>query len=134
MNISFAIHIFGLVFWMGPLILLPALLKSGANGEGVQQYVNRSKKGFMIPGLFMVLLSGVYQIVVGGVSTYMSQGWFHGKLTLVLFLFVLTWLLWRELGKFQKGVELSRPLLILVHAGASTSLLLIALLTFRVLL
>ena len=86
--------------------------------------------GMVMPGLLLSLGSGLFQVIYRGVPFYMSQGWFHAKLTLVLILFIATYLAWQGVQSVQKGEVVSAKKYGIVHIVVSSVFLVIVLVTF----
>lgn len=89
-----AFHIIAVVTWFAAMFYLPRLFVYHAisNEEGDEKANERFKimerklyRGIMIPSMIAVLVLGLWLISFNG-SYYMSQGWMHAKLTLVVFL------------------------------------------------
>ncbi len=131
--ISLAVHVTGLLFWIGPLLTLTVSLKAVAQSsdkETLMRPINRSWYGFVIPGASLVLVSGLYQLIAyRGMAFYMQQGWFHAKLTAVLVLFLLTGLVGLELRRFHEEGEVRAKRLGMYHGGVSALALIIVFLT-----
>jgi len=85
--------------------------------------------GFIIPGAAIVVLSGLHQIGIKGVNFYMAQGWFHTKLTFVVILAVVTFLVGLAVSASSRGEILRPGRLIALHATSGACLLVIVILT-----
>ena len=137
MAYSLAVHIIGVVFWLGGLLVLTRLLKmsvaEGALPDGartsVAQMIKRGYFGFVISGAVLSLGSGIYQILERGFGFYMAQGWFHGKLTLVIILLVVTIVFGAQVKGAAAGRSVKPGLVGMLHGVTSASLVLIAFLT-----
>lgn len=138
MEISLGFHVVGLVLWLGGLMIVtlclkifcqefPAEAESGLNQFRVK--ISRIFWGFSVAGAAISLVSGVYQFLARGSAYYMKQGWFHGKLTLVLILFVVTFLVAGEVKKIRRGEVLSPGKVRWLHIASSVCLVLIVFLT-----
>ena len=104
MKISLAFHIIGIVMWMGGLLILTRLMKAFRSGDSCSDQFRASLErrvflGWVLPGLGLVSISGLYQIFTRGFDFYLKQGWFHAKLTLILVLLAVTYFTWREIAK-----------------------------------
>jgi len=84
--------------------------------------------GYVVAGLVISTLSGLHQWASGGFADYMKQGWFHGKLTLVMILLAVTGMLFVQVGKAQTG-QSNRKLLMAIHGIAALCLVGIVFLT-----
>ena len=138
MRYSIALHIVGLVLWLGGLMMLTRILKvfchqfpdeANAAMEGLRKVVKRLMFGFVVPGLLLTCVTGVYQITTMGMAYYMKEGWFHAKLSLVLILLVLTFLTLQEVMKANRKELLAPSRLIMLHVLSSLSLIVIVFLT-----
>ena len=134
MKISIAIHLVGIVFWIGGVLLLPRIMKALVDAPQAAAALAPALKkvffGFIVPGIVMVILTGVFQFFVGGgFGLYMKQGWFHGKLTFVILLLVATALLFGEVSKVISGGSPSRAKLGAIHGITALSLVAIVFLT-----
>ncbi len=131
---SFAFHIIGIVMWVGGLMMTTRMLVLAAAGGVAPSILSpmarRMWLGFIIPGLVIVTLSGLHQWTSGGFAHYMSQGWFHGKITLVLALYVITFLYGSCVVKLAKGESISKGKLMAIHGSAGLILVVVTLLTF----
>jgi uncharacterized membrane protein len=132
MNISLSLHVIGIVMWLGGLMIGTRVLKylqeeSHRDVQGV--IAGKIWFGFIIPGLTVVTFTGLYQFWSRGAAFYMKQGWFHGKLTLLLGLFVATYLMGEEIKKIRSGAEGSSKRIMMVHGLSSLILILIVSLT-----
>ena len=134
MGLSLAVHVVGLVMWVGGLMLatriFTLLIKGGATAALCAPVASRMTKGFIIPGLVLSVISGVYQVMFRGVDFYMKQGWFHTKLTFVILLVIMTGVFVVQTGKFAEGSTPSPGKLMMIHGVAALSLLIISILTF----
>lgn len=122
-----AIHIIGIVFWIGGLLVLSKLLKSRSEFE-YEKFTKMIKKiffSFLLPGLIIVLITGIINLSETN-YLYLKQGWFHGKSLLVVILVAFTGLLYAEIKKPQS----SRMVLGVIHGVTALSLFLIPLFTY----
>lgn len=137
MAYSLAIHVIGVVFWLGGLIVLTRLLKMtladsalpDAARVQVAGMVKRGYFGFVVAGLVLSLLSGLYQLAMNGIGFYMSQGWFHGKLTLVIVLLAATIVFGKQVKSAAAGAPVKAGTVGMIHGIASGSLVLISFMT-----
>jgi uncharacterized membrane protein len=138
-QLSLAIHILGIIFWVGGIICLSRVLRIfvssnaaalGAAGDGVVGSARALWKGFVLGGMLVVLASGVGNIVVGAGAAYFQQGWFHTKLTLVVGLIALTVFTGLQMARLARGELLKRSHLAMIHGGASALVLFILLITY----
>lgn len=112
LKVSIALHIIGIVMWVGGLMILTRFLKiftvAGDGTPALAAMVSRVFFGYVLAGFGVAVLTGLYQISYRGFGFYMSQGWFHGKLTLIVLLLVVTGLTFADVKKVKGGVTLSR--------------------------
>ena len=132
MAYSVAIHIIGIVFWMGGLLMLTRVMAVAESPTpALIRGVKRLWMGYTLPGLLIVVISGVYQLLFRGLSFYFGpgQGWFHSKLTGIVVLIVITALLAKQVGIFCKGEKPSRKALGAFHGISALLLVILVLLT-----
>jgi uncharacterized membrane protein len=138
MRYSIALHIVALVMWLGSAMIVSRCLRvfceayPDAAKDALDQLRAMLKKityGFLVPGMLLSAISGIYQIIQGGVDTYMKQGWFHTKLTVVIGLIVISVLIIREVIQAGQGQVLSKKKLGILHGLVSLSLIVIVFLT-----
>ncbi len=124
--------------WIGSVMIITRCLKIFTNSypdqaqEGLDNFRIVIKKiyyGFCLPGALITLISGIYQFSLRGAAYYMKLGWFHGKLTLVLILFVVTFMLAQEIKKVTNKQILSKKKTISLHAVSSACMIIIVFLT-----
>jgi len=137
MAYSLAIHVVGFVFWVGGLLVLTRLFKQlvvqGGLPEAARLEAAKAMKrgyfGFVIAGLTLTLLSGIYQLLERGMGFYMAQGWFHGKLTLVIVLIVASVVFGAQVKAAANGRPVKGGTVGMIHGLTSAALVLIAFLT-----
>ncbi len=137
MQISLAFHIIGIVLWVGGLMIGTRLMKAvlvdpeaGATLSVTQRsMLQRVFKGYILPGFILALGSGLYQIYTMGLAHYMRQGWFHGKLTLVLLLVIVTFLTGDTAARIARGEAINAKKLSAFHGIAGLCLVVIVFLT-----
>lgn len=136
MQISLAFHIIGILFWVSGLMVVSGLMRyfeSNPDSKNTGAYKALTKKywfGMVVPGLAIAAVSGLYQVFSMGLSYYMRQGWFHGKLTLVIILLVVTAIVGTSVSKVQKGESVPAKKFGMMHGVIGSILLLIVLLTY----
>ncbi len=84
--------------------------------------------GYVLGGFVISLLSGLHQWASGGFATYLSQGWFHSKLTMVAVLLVMTVMLGGQVKKSLAG-QPNPKLLMAIHGISGLCLVGIVFLT-----
>ncbi len=85
-----ALHIIAIIAWMAGSLYLPRLFvyhaeseKGSRQSETFKIMERRLLRFIMTPAMLVSWGAGVYLMMTGG---WMSQGWMHGKLALVLIL------------------------------------------------
>lgn len=129
LNISLALHIVGIVMWTGSLIVASRIIALGVNSanDNSAAWLKKIFYGWTLAGLALVTLTGLYQLMVGGgPGVYFEQGWFHGKVTLVIVLYIATFIFSRFLKQTQKKASTA----MMIHGLTGLCLILIVFLTF----
>lgn len=135
-QLSLAFHIVGIVFWIAGLMVTAGLIRYFERaGESAKNdaYPVLTRKYFWtmaFPGLLITLTTGLYQIMVMGIGYYMKQGWFHGKMTLLLGLFLCTFFVWKGVANVGRSREVSVSQFGALHGIISTIFLVIVLMTY----
>ena len=83
-QISVVLHIIGFTFLVGGLLVG---LRAGRLSKPPAELLKAIRFGYIVAGSFLVLVTGFYQLMSRGFAFYLSQSWFHGKLTAALYLF-----------------------------------------------
>lgn len=125
MQLSLAFHIVGLVLWLGGLMILTRFLTLATSSEGVKVVGHMARRvfiGFVVGGLTLTTLSGLHQFGKNA-ALYMSQGWFHTKVTLVLVLLVVTYFVGRDVSRINQGATVTRGRVMLWHAISGSVLI-----------
>jgi uncharacterized membrane protein len=91
--------------------------------------IKRGYFGFVVAGAVLSLGSGIYQLLERGIGFYMAQGWFHGKLTLVIVLLVVTVVFGAQVKGAAAGKTVKPGLVGMMHGVTSGALVLISFLT-----
>ena len=127
LNISITLHIFGLIMWMGSLLLVSRILAlSAKNGDSLDQaWPKKILFGWLVPGMVITIVTGLFQASVTGFSYYFKQGWFHGKLTLVIVLTIISLIFIKQF----LSSKLSFKSLMMTHGLSGLCLLIIIALT-----
>ena len=129
LNISLALHIIGIVMWTGSLIVASRIIALGVNSanDNSAAWLKKIFFGWTLSGLALVTLTGFYQLMVGGgPAVYFKQGWFHGKITLVIVLYIVTFLF----AGFLKQAQKKSSTAMMIHGLTGLCLILIVFLTF----
>lgn len=133
LKISLALHLIGMVMWVGSLLVLTRLFKlftaAGAQQPDVVALIGRLFFGYAVPGLVLSTVTGLYQMGYVGFGVYLSQGWFHGKLTFVLLMLAVTALCFVNLHKVRSGAVLSRGMVGALHGMVGLTLVVVVFMT-----
>jgi putative membrane protein len=85
-----ALHVIAVIAWMAGMLYLPRLfvyhcqsVVGSAQSETFKIMERRLLKAIMTPAMIVTWLAGIWLIWRGG---WMSSGWLHGKLALVVLL------------------------------------------------
>ncbi len=133
MKISLAFHIVGVVLFLGSFLVLTRVMTifedpSQANTQ-IAKLVKKIFFGMTLPGLLIVIVSGLYQLGTRGMKFYMTQGWFHIKITLVLLLLIIVGCSFFDILKLKKGQILNKKRLTIFHGLTSLCMIVIIFLT-----
>lgn len=125
MKISLSLHVIGLVMWLGGLLILSRLtfltVKNDSSSPSLT-HIKKLSNAWIILGATLTVGTGITQMLLGGVARYMAQGWFHGKLTLVLVLIVVSVLFNLDLKKLSLKQEI-RPVRFMIWHGITGMIL-----------
>lgn len=128
MKYSLALHLIGMIMWVGGVLFLSRVMKLMLNSGGSAAVMGAATKriffGWIVPGLLVTTVSGMYQLSIVGL-----RSWMHMKLTLLLGLFVITFLLHAEVRKINSGGEVNAGRLGMVHGLSGALLILIVFVT-----
>lgn len=105
------IHILAIISWMAGLLYLPRLFiyhiqyNNTQNASDAQSNIfctmeRRLLKFIMNPAMFVAFASGLYIAVE---MEYFKQGWFHAKLTLVIFMLFAHMMMGRYRRQLEEG-------------------------------
>ena len=109
--------------------VLAIFSRAGSVAECDRVVARKLFLGFIVSGMILTTLSGVFQLFYRGIGFYMSQGWFHTKLTLVLILFGVTLVTFFLVQKYQRGEALSLSKINMLHGLTGLALVAIVFLT-----
>lgn len=138
MAVSLAFHIVGMIMWVGALLIMTRMLRGfaenpsstfGDQGLPLRAVIKRTWVGFGLGGMGLSLISGTFQLLNRGMSFYMSQGWFHGKLTFIVILLVVTLIVHRNVLSVANGGGVTRKTIGMLHGLSGLSFILIVFLT-----
>lgn len=132
MKLSLALHLVGIVLWMGSLIVLTRIVAIAARGQlpanDTCSVVLRFFSRYTMFGMGLTLVTGFYQLMSMGMAAYMKQGWFHGKLTLVIIAVIAT-LMFPKAANALKGVGAAARTAMTIHGIIGLCLIIIVTLT-----
>jgi uncharacterized membrane protein len=133
MKMSLALHLVGIVMWLGGLLLVTRFMaltcaddKPAAN---VAVAVKKLFFGWVMGGLALATVTGVYQVLSVGMGVYMKQGWFHTKLTLIIVLFVISILTLGQVKQVAQGAAIAKGKIMAFHGVAGLCMVGIVMLT-----
>ena len=133
MALSLSLHIIGITMWVGGLMILTRVMKvlsEPYQAEGLlAKTIRRIYWGFIVPGAVLVLLTGLHQIGFRGAAYYMSQGWFHTKLSFALILAIVTIFVGVAVRASLRGEIIRAPRMGALHGVSGACLLIIVILT-----
>lgn len=107
-----AFHIIAVVCWFAGLFYLPRLFVYHAMSEDEishQRFCVMERKlyrGIMFPSMILTVVLGACLVGLNA-DYYLSQGWFHAKLTLVALLIVYHLLCGQRIQQFSQGTNRS---------------------------
>jgi uncharacterized membrane protein len=126
-QLSLAFHIIGFVLWVGGTMVLAralAVATSDKPQSAVCSWAWRAFVGYIVPGALLTVLTGLYQILSGvGFAGYFAQGWFHGKVTLILLMFGATVVFGVKCSALSRGESVRKGSLMAIHGIAALMLL-----------
>lgn len=102
-----ALHIVSIVCWFAGLFYLPRLFVYHASSEDTASHERfcimerKLYRGIMLPSMIATLVFGIWLIVLS--PGWMSQGWLHAKLLLVVLLIGYHHMCGAQLKRFARG-------------------------------
>ena len=113
-QLSIVLHIIGLTFLIGGLLIGLRVARMPTPNPELLKSI---RFGYVLSGVFLVLVTGFYQLLNKGMSFYFTQGWFHGKFTAALILVAVAGILFTKFAKVeQSGQPLSRKFTAIMHS------------------
>ena len=132
-SFSLALHIIGVILWIGALKVVPAFLKNAKIGVDPQAPVIFAARkvyfGYLLPGMVITLATGVWQVILTK-AIFFKQGWFHAKLTFVFLLLYASYIMWHELSRVSKGMDIHANKIKLIQILTGCSFVVIVLSTY----
>jgi putative membrane protein len=96
-----SVHVFSMVLWMGPLLLVPLLLVGIEASSSLIPRLRSAFRAVTVPSMILSWITGITLAVWGG---WFSGGWLHGKLLFVVLLSGLHGVVAGRLRKAEQGV------------------------------
>ncbi|AIL59707.1 protoporphyrinogen oxidase HemJ [Pseudomonas alkylphenolica] len=102
-----ALHIVSVVCWFAGLFYLPRLFVYHAQSQdstSQERFVTMERKlyrGIMLPSMIATLVFGIWLMSL--TPSFLSQGWMHAKLTLVILLIGYHHMCGAQLKRFARG-------------------------------
>jgi putative membrane protein len=117
-------HIFGVVFWVGGLLIVTQVLAAHTREQSpdarkaLERLESKLLNGVAHPGAAITLIAGVAVVMID--PTFMQQTWLHAKLSLVAILIGLDFLIyWRTRGFHRGEVDMKRKECMILHGVIS---------------
>jgi len=116
-------HIFGIVFWIGGLLIVTQVLAMHAGEEtfeGRRAFERMEVKlvnGIAHPGAAIAVMAGIALFVL--LPSDRHQHWLHAKLLLVLVMIVLDLVVYRRAKQLNMGQKLTRGHFMMLHGAIS---------------
>lgn len=129
-----ALHVFGVILWMGSLLVLASLLGLVADEVGVskERFLVAARRLFDVSangGALATIGFGIWLILLD--PAVLRQGWLHIKLLLVVVIIVMHARLYRRINALEaEPSEANRREFVMAHGILSLLLLAILLLVF----
>ena len=135
MSASLSLHLLGIIMWAGGLMVLTRIMEllihPSVELALMSAKIKRTYFGFIVGGAVLSLLTGLFQLFYRGLGYYLSQGWFHSKITLVVVMIVWTVMVGLIVARAARGIRPTKGRLIFIHGGVSlTTLVIIGLTLF----
>lgn len=98
-----ALHVFGAIVWIGGVVTvaMAALALTAASQKDGALALRGTARRLAVPGMLLAWVGGLGMLALN--FAYMKQGWFHGKLLLVLVASGLTGAITAKLRKVEAG-------------------------------
>jgi len=116
-------HIFGVVFWIGGLLIVTQVLamhSTEESPEGRRSFERMEVKllnGAAHPGAAITIVAGI--AVLTFQPNFLRQHWLHAKLLLVVVLIVLDVLVYVRARQLNMGVAIKRSQFMMLHGAIS---------------
>jgi putative membrane protein len=129
-----ALHVFGVILWMGSLLVLASMLGLVAEEVGVskERFLGAARRLFDVSangGALAAIGFGIWLILLD--PGVLRQGWLHIKLLLVVGVIVIHARLYRRIGALQaEPSEANRREFLMDHGILSVLLMAILVLVF----
>jgi putative membrane protein len=129
------LHLLGMVFWIGALLLATKLLSTRSretNPDTRQTLANVERalfRGWAHPGAAIMVLTGI-GLVATNTSYYLRAGWLHAKFLLVLLLIGVHFWIYRRMRAVTAGGDFTRGESAGLHGGVALIVALILVFVF----
>jgi len=96
-------HLFGVIFWLGGLLVIASLLALVADEVGVakERFIVAARRLFIGCNIGAAIAIVFGFVLIAFQPEVMRQGWFHLKLLMVLLLIVVDVRLYRRIGALE---------------------------------
>lgn len=136
-ELAIALHVIGLILWMGGLFQLArhlayhADLPEDQHSESLAEWESKTYYMTVLPGFILAISSGLYIMFANGFTSYLTSdhwgGTFHLKLLLIVILIGADQFLHFKMLNFHKSGEGSRGQFLAVHILVGLSVIVIPL-------
>ena len=132
-QIAIALHLAGIIFWIGGLGARLILLNSAQSdtNQGARSQIYQLQRGIHlmmeVPALVLTLMPGLF--LVHATKVTFHQSWFMAKMALVLGLIVVDLLALRQFKAFNTSGRVGQPIALFASLVVFTLLTLVAVLT-----
>lgn len=127
LNLALAVHIIGIIYWLGGLIAAAHILirlgneSSPEAGAALGDFENKLLKRIVHPGAAITVLGGI--AIVAADPEYLRQTWLHIKLVLVVILIAVDLLMTARFRAHQAGKAIVEPRQARLFYGSASVLL-----------
>ncbi len=116
-------HIFGIVFWIGGLLIVTQVLAMHSTEESMEgrrafeRLEVKLLRGIAHPGAAIAVIAGI--VILSLEPNHLHQHWFHAKLLLVAILIALDLVVYRRAKQINMGEKLTRGHFMMLHGAIS---------------
>jgi protoporphyrinogen IX oxidase len=134
MNWFIVFHVFGVIFWVGSLLLISSLLGLAADEVGAarETLIVAGRRLFRVSANAGALVTVIFGIgIIALQPAFLTHGWLHVKLLLVVGLLACHLWLYRRVGALENDPgSASRRAFVMIHGVVSLLVLAILGLVF----